>query len=95
MTDLNAKELQEQLLKIRENLVSKIERNDDKKYPVIVWATLASIVSRLGEGDSKFADILHYKSNSYREEIQNSEIKSVFHHSLHQKWIFVDLFHPR
>jgi len=46
---------------------------DDAAPPLFVWSNLASAVSLF---DPRFPRVLHYRSNAYREALQNAVIKA-------------------
>ena len=73
--DMNAAELSVTFQKLYKDLIPKIIGSGPRKFPVIIWSTLASIASCFNQ--EKFAPILHFKSNAYREYLGNEELKMV------------------
>ena len=73
--DVNAAELSMTLHKLYNDLIYHIIGPGPRKFPVIIWSTLASIASCFNQ--EKFAPILHFKSNAYREYLANEELKMV------------------
>ena len=73
--DVNAAELSVTFQKLYKDLIPKIIGSGHRVFPVIIWSTLASIVSCFSP--EKFPPILHFKSNAYREYLANEELRMV------------------
>lgn len=92
-------ELQLPLNAIRSTVVSELSARGggdaSSQNPVIVWATLASHVSRFALKDEDgrlFPHLLMLQSNSYRELLQNEATKATFANT--PGVIYLDLFSP-
>jgi hypothetical protein len=89
-------EIQSTLAAIRSTILNQLSaKGNYPSSPVIVWSTLASHVSRFAltdEDGKKFPYLLMLQSNSYREVLQNEEVKRTF--SNIPGVVYLDLFSP-
>jgi len=88
-------ELQKPLKAIRSAIDSNWANKKQADAPLMVWATLASHVSRFSSllEEKKFPFLLALQSNAYREMVQNEETKKALTSGA-KNIAFIDLFSP-